>query len=158
MNTTQRTLLASVIACCMIAIIAAVSQTPAPAEDQSGYTLFGSTPRPIKHFNVTASASGDNTLIAAVEGKKLLVLALAIHSTAESTAAVNFYLHNDDNNLAGSATATIPIDKSGIDGYQGFVWANNQFGWVKTDTANEALSINLSAAQPVICVGAYVEL
>ena len=126
------------------------------SEVQSGYVLIGSSVRPIKRFHKTVGSSGDNTLIAAVEGKKFLVLAFSVIAT--SATPVSCYLHNGDNAVLGSADAKITVDATGSEGPAGAVFSENRFGWFETDTANEALELNLSAAVPVICVGAYVEV
>ncbi len=151
----KRTLLL-IVALCVVAWLFVPPAMHVDAEDQSGYTLFGAKPRKIKHFNVVAADSGDNTLVAAVADKKVLVLSLAILST--STTSVSAYLHNGDNALLGDGSTKIPLDVDGIDGPAGLVLGNNTFGWFKTDTTNEALSLNLSGATSVICVGAYVEV
>jgi hypothetical protein len=149
--------------CCLLALGALLATLPflAPntlAEDQSGYTLFGSTPRPIKHFNVTTTDAGDNTIIEAAEGHTFLILACSVFSTHEMTDAVAFYIHSGNENLAGSPAGTFPIDKAGVEGYGGFVMGANTFGWMKTTTPNQAVSIHLSANQTVICIGTYIEL
>lgn len=126
------------------------------SEVQSGFVLIGSAVRPIKRFHKAVGSSGDNTLIAAVAGKKFLVLAFSVIATA--TSPVSCYLHNDDNNVFGSSDVKFTVDASGADGPAGMIFSENRFGWFETDADNEALQINLSEAVPVICVGAYVEV
>ncbi len=77
---------------------------------------------------------------------------------ATSATPVSCYLHNGDNAALGTADAKITVDAAGLDGPAGAIFSENRFGWFETDTVNEALEINLSAAVPVICVGAYVEI
>ncbi len=126
------------------------------SEVQSGYVLIGSAVRPIKRFHKAVGSSGDNTLIAAVEGKKFLVLAFSVIAT--SATPVSCYLHNGDNAVLGTADAKLTIDAAGVDGPAGAMFNENRFGWFETDAVNEALEINLSGATAVICVGAYVEI
>ncbi|MFA5379331.1 MAG: hypothetical protein WC455_26480 [Dehalococcoidia bacterium] len=128
------------------------------AEDQSSYTLFGQTPREIKHFNVTTTTTGDNEVIAGVTDKTFLILACSVFSTDESTAKVAFYMHSGAQAVAGSATGKFPIDKTGISGYAGWVMGANTYGWLSTTTTGEALTINLDGDQTVNVIGTYIEL
>ena len=97
----------------------------------------------------TINASGDTAALAAVTGKTYLITGIAIQSTYESTAVVAVYVKSGDRNVIGSSTARIPIDKTGIDGYAGFVWQQNLDGWA-SGKLSEAITINCSAAQPII--------
>lgn len=100
--------------------------------------------------HVVAASSGANTLLAADPSAVYVMTHLAVIAT--STTAVSFYLYNGDNMLLGNATNKVTIDLDGIDGPMGFILPYNERGWAITDTKNELLGINLSAATPVIVI------
>jgi hypothetical protein len=60
--------------------------------------------------------------------------------------------------LLGDGTNKITLDMDGAGGPAGFVLPWNPGGWFESDTANEALAIDLSAATPVIWAVTYVEV
>ncbi|MEA3226026.1 MAG: hypothetical protein U9Q07_08755 [Planctomycetota bacterium] len=114
-------------------------------------TTRGAEPNP---KNYIATASGDNTLLAAdAAGRSYLIHAIAVIAT--SGTAVSFYVHNDDNDMLGDSTNKLTIDLDGSDGPGGFVLPYNHGGWMETDVGGEAVSINLSAATPVIVLVMY---
>lgn len=94
---------------------------------------------------ITASSSGNNSLVSAVSGKKIRVLALWL--TANGTVNVKF------------VSATTP-DITGL-AYlvvnTGFVLPFNPVGWFETATTS-ALQINLSAGTAVGGSLTYVEI
>jgi len=92
-----------------------------PRSGTAGNAIFGA-------FN--ASASGDTTLVAAVAGKKIRVLALTVISTAANS--VHF------RSLATPITATFPLAANG-----GVVLPVNELGWFET-AVGEALVVNMS--------------
>lgn len=116
----------------------------------------GTTACAIKRLSGIATASGANTIIAAVADKKIRVLALSLLAT--STTAVVAYIYNGDYMLLGDSTNKLTLDMDGVGGPAGLVMPFNQGGWFQTDTANEALVINLGAATPVIWAITYMEV
>jgi hypothetical protein len=108
-------------------------------------------------FSVVAASSGANELIAAVGSRKIRIHALAIFGTAATV--TNIFVYNVDNDLLGNTGNRIPIavDADG-DNSAGFVLGWNPGGWFETDVVNEAVSIDLSAAQDVIVTGTYTEV
>jgi len=122
-----------------------------------GTNLYdGTTALTIKRLSGIATASGANTMIAAVADKKIRVLALSLLAT--STTAVSAYVYNGDYMLLGDGTNKLTLDMDGGGGPAGVVLPYNQGGWFQTDTNNEALAINLSGATPVIWCLTYVEV
>lgn len=122
-----------------------------------GTNLYdGTTALTLKRATGIATASGANTMVAAVESKTLRILALALFAT--STTAVSAYVYNGDYNLLGDGTNKLQLDADGGGGPAGFVMPFNPGGWCQTDTANEALAINLSGATPVIWAVTYCEV
>ena len=116
----------------------------------------GTTACTIKRLSGIATASGANTIIAAVADKKIRVLALSLLAT--STTAVVAYIYNGDYMLLGDGTNKLTLDMDGVGGPAGLVMPFNQGGWFQTDTANEALAINLGGATPVIWAITYMEV
>lgn len=110
----------------------------------------------IKRLSGIATASGANTIITAVADKKLRILALSLLAT--STTAVVLYLYNGDYMLLGDGTNKLTLDMDGVGGPAGLVLPFNQGGWFQTDTANEALAVNLGGATPVIWCVTYIEV
>jgi len=96
-----------------------------------------------------ATASGASVALAAVTDKTYLISSITFLSTYESTAVVAVYVTSGDRNVIGSATARIPLDKTGIAGYQG-ITLTHEGGYVAVGKKGEAITINLSAAQAVI--------
>jgi hypothetical protein len=122
-----------------------------------GTNLYdGTTALTIKRASGVATAENANTMIAAVADKKIRVLALSLIAT--SATLVTAYVYNGDYMLLGNATNMITLDMDGGSGPAGLVLPWNPGGWFQTDTANEALAIDLSAAQPVIWAVTYVEV
>lgn len=96
-----------------------------------------------------ATAAGNNVILAAEPGRGYTIHAVAVQATDEATAKVTVYLASTTTDLIGNATATTPIDKTGIDGYAGYVWQYNPVGWASAPIG-EPVNVVLSAAQPVI--------
>lgn len=103
-------------------------------------------PTPIKYASVDASASGDNTIVEAVTGKKVRVLAVFLVATSGLT--VRF-----ESDASGAAlTGQMSIGTNG-----GFVLPFNYAGWFETAT-DELLNMELSAASPVCGGIVYTEV
>ena len=126
------------------------------AASQSSYLFDGATRCQVKRTTGLA-ASGTTAMVAAVSGKKIRGLALALFAT--SATVTNIYVANDDNNILGDSSNPIPLatDADG-DNSAGFVLPWNPGGWFQTDTANEALNLILSAAQDVVYALTYIEV
>lgn len=101
---------------------------------------------PVKRAAVAASTQGDNTLVAAVAGKAIRVLALVL---VASGGANTVRLESD----AGGTALTGQMD-IGDNGQ--LVLPYNPAGWVAT-AAGELLNLELSAATAVAGVVIYVE-
>ncbi len=101
-------------------------------------------------------APGADVMIAAVGGKKLLIVALSL--TAKSTTTNSVYIDNVDNDLWGDVTDAIPlsVDADG-DTIAGIVLPYNPAGWFKTDAVNEAVTLNSSAAQKIAWSISWIE-
>lgn len=92
---------------------------------------------PIKYAKISASSSGNNTLVAAVTGKKIRLVAVAMMAAA----AVN----------AKFQTAAGGTDLTGLfypAANGGFVLPYNEEGWFET-VVGELLNLNLSGAVAV---------
>lgn len=101
-------------------------------------------------------APGTDDMIAAVGGKKLLILALSLFATSTTTNTI--YVDNVDNDLLGNSGngIALSLDADG-DTVAGFVLPYNPGGWFKTDAVNEAVTLNSSAAQDIIWCITYIE-
>ena len=101
-------------------------------------------------------APGTDDMIAAVGGKKLLVTGLTLLAT--STTTNNVFVDNVDNDLLGNIgnPIALSIDADG-DTIPGIVLAYNPAGHFKTDTVNEAVTLNTSAAQDIIWSITWIE-
>ena len=96
-----------------------------------------------------ATASGANVALAAVTDQTYFISSITFAATHESTAVVALYVTSGDRNVIGTSTARIPIDKTGLSGYAG-ITITHENGYVAAGKKSEAITINLSAAQPVI--------
>lgn len=123
---------------------------------QGAALMDGATRATIKRISGIATSSGANTLIAAVAGYQIRVLAMSLIAT--STTAVSAYVYNGDYMLFGDGTNKLTLDMDGVGGPAGFVLPWNPGGWFQTDTDNEALALNLSGATPVIWAVTYIEV
>lgn len=95
---------------------------------------------------VAASNSGDNTLVAAVAGKKIRVLACVL--IAASAVTIRF-----ESGAGGTAmTGQMPVGANG-----GFTLPYNPHGWFDT-IAGELLNLELGGAVAVAGVVVYVEV
>lgn len=105
----------------------------------------GNVPLLVKHAAIAASASGDNTVVAAVSGKAIYLLAYNIMSNGAVNAKWKSGASTD---LTGLAY----MDAAG----KGKVCNYNPKAWCKT-AAGEALVLNLSGAVAVGGEITYVE-
>lgn len=102
--------------------------------------------------NTVATASGNNTVLAVPDGKRCRVHSATFVCTKGMTASVGLYVKDGTHNLIGSATALIPIDKTGINGPPGITIESEKYGIMVTQTAGDDIVVNLDAAQPVIVI------
>lgn len=101
----------------------------------------------IKRAIIDGATSGDNTLVAAVTGKKIRVLALFAIMTGTAV-TIRF-----ESGAGGTAlTGQMQPTQGG-----GFVLSYNPVGWFET-AAGELLNMELSGAQSVDGVLTYVEV
>lgn len=103
------------------------------------------TPATVKFASIAAAGSGDNALVAAVVGKKIRVISVALSASA----AVN----------AKFRSAAVDISGLFYFGSTGpaLTLARNQNGWFET-AAGAALNINLSGAVAVGGMLSYIEV
>lgn len=123
---------------------------------QSAAAMDGATRCAVKRFRVKCG-NGANTLISAVADKKFRIRSLAFLSTS-ATSVTAFLSTTTDTGVLGDSTNPLKFDLDGADGPAGVVLAHNPDGWLETSTANEALVCTLNAAQPVWCIGTYIEM
>lgn len=91
----------------------------------------------VRRIAVSASTSGDNTILAAVTGKRIRLIAAALTVAG----AVNAKWQSS---TAGDLSGVYVLSASG----DGIVLPYNPAGWVET-VAGEALELNLSGAVAV---------
>jgi hypothetical protein len=113
------------------------------AEVTSSAFRLQSNQSEVKHAPVAVSATG--TIVAAVPGKKISVLAFALTSSGIVNVKFQSHTTGDISGLFYEIANT------------GFVLGPNEWGWCET-VAGEALDINLSAGVPVGGVLTYVEV
>lgn len=101
---------------------------------------------PIKFAKISASSSGNNTLVAAVSGKKIRVISLALMAAS----AVNAKLQT-----AAGGTDITGLFYPAANG--GFVLPYNEGGWCET-VSGELLNLNLSGAVAVGGCMTYQEI
>lgn len=102
--------------------------------------------RNVKHVKIDAAASGDNTLVAAVLGKRILVTSLFLVSAG--TVNVRF---------ESGASGTALTGQMNLIANTGFALNYNEYGWFATDKS-ELLNLELSGAVSVDGSLSYVEL
>jgi hypothetical protein len=104
-----------------------------------------------KFAAIAAATSGDNTLVAAVSGKKIRVLALAIIAGA----AGNIYFTSAAGGtvIFGGSTNKIQLAANG-----GFVLPFNPVGWMENSSTNQLLNMNASSTGPFSGGLVYVEV
>ena len=100
----------------------------------------------VKHAAIDAASSGNNTLVAAVSGKKIRVLALFITMTG-TLVTIRFEDGADGTALTGQMGPTAG---------QTIVLPFNPVGWFETSAAT-LLNLELGGAQSVDGVLVYIE-
>ena len=105
---------------------------------------------PIKYAAIAAATSGANTLLAAVSGKRIRVLALMIVAGA----AGNIYFTSA---AAGAVIFGGSTNKINLPANGGFVLPFNPAGWFET-VADELLNLNASSTGPFSGGLVYQEL
>jgi hypothetical protein len=127
--------------------ITAATALPVAASPETSTVYNGSVATTPSFAPIVASASGATTLVAAVSGKRIRVLAL----TLTANAAVNLKLqsHATPTDLSGLFYMAAQGD--------GVVLPFSPVGWCQTNVG-EALDINLSAAVAVGGMLVYVAL
>ena len=104
----------------------------------------GDTPYyPVKSVYVDASSLGSTAVVAAITGKSINVLSMAVISTLANN--VKFL------SAATQISATMPLGANG-----GFVLPYNSYGWFNT-AVGEALNVNLSVATATGVMITYIE-
>jgi hypothetical protein len=140
-----------------LATLADTDNEIAPLQvDEDGALMVSETSVACKRASGVAATTAD--IIAQVATKKFRIHALALFAT--SATVTNVYLSTTtDLDVLGNAANPIPLatDADG-DNSAGFVMPWNPGGWTETSTANEALTLNLSAAQDVIWAITYSEV
>lgn len=111
----------------------------------------GTTALTPKFAAIAAASAGDNTLVAAVVGKKIRVLSLFVLAAS----AVNVYFTSAAGGtvIFGGSTNKITLAANG-----GFVLPFSPVGWFENSAANQALVLNLSGAVAVSGGLVYVEV
>jgi len=103
-----------------------------------------------KFVAISASTSGDNTLVSAVSGKKIRVLALS----AVVSAATNIYFTSG---AGGTVIFGGSTNKINIAANSGLVLGFNPVGWFET-ASGQALVVNLSAGNSFSGGLVYIEV
>lgn len=103
----------------------------------------------IKRANIAIASSGDNTVVSAVVGKKIRVVALFM---VASNDVVAYLVDGADTALAGDGTNGIDLTAN-----SGFSLNHNPAGWVET-AAGQSFDINLDGAVAVAGACNYVEI
>lgn len=112
----------------------------------SDYIVVGSRNLPIKFAKINAATSGDNTLVAAVSGKKIRVVSLFY--IAAGTVNTRFESATGGTALTGQMNH---VASSGVS------LSFNETGWFET-IAGELLNLELSAAISVDGCLSYIEV
>jgi len=134
-----------------VAVASNQSAIPATAYNQSSTVYIGTTAYTVKRAKIGITASGANTLVAAVTAKVIRVLAM--HIIAEGSVSVYFYNASASTGIWGDSTNTISL-VAGVP----YVLPPNQWGWFETSAVTELLAINLSQAVIVSGGLVYIEV
>ena len=100
---------------------------------------------------------GTDDIVAAVGARKIRCLALTLIATSTTTNSI--YLDNVDNDLLFNTAnpLAMSLDADG-DTVAGLVMPYNPGGWFETDTVNEAVTLNSSAAEDIAWTITYIEV
>lgn len=109
-----------------------------------------------KSAPISCASSGDNSLVAAVTGKRIVVhsIFLMAYGTANT---VYFKDAASGTAIFGDGSNGLKLDITGTTGTPGFSLPFSEAGWFVTAAAG-ALTLNLSAAQGVAGVVVYSEV
>ena len=99
-----------------------------------------------KYVSISANTSGDNTILAAVTGKKIRILSLVIVSAG----TVNIRLESGAGGTALTGVMPLVVNNS-------LVWPLNQYGYTETAAAT-LLNLELSAGVAVTGCLTYIEV
>lgn len=111
-----------------------------------------------KRFAIACGSNGDNTIVAAVGGKKIRLLALFLAASKAATAAVGAYWKSSGGTaISGDVTHVLPLDAKGVYGPAGLSLPFLPLGHFET-VAGEGLVLVLDGAQAVTGHGLYVEV
>lgn len=102
------------------------------------------------HFN----GSADGNLVAAVGGKKILVLSIWAEQQHGSDAAVNIFFNDSAGDDLIDTAPKIRFTKDG----DGAVFGWNPGGWFETEAQGEGIDIDVSAAVTCDVQVLYVEV
>lgn len=98
---------------------------------------------PVRSASLDTSSLGSNQVVAAIPGKSISVLTVALITTLANN--VKFL------SSASQISPTMPLAANG-----GFVLPYNPYGWFKT-VEGEALNINLSSGTAIGVIVTYIE-
>jgi hypothetical protein len=114
--------------------------------DSSGYIRAGNGSAPVKYAKIDVASSGDNTIVAAVTGKKIRVISLFL--VADGATTVRF-----ESGASGTAlTGAMALIAS-----TGIALPLNEHGWFETAAA-ALLNLELSAVVSVDGGLSYIEV
>jgi hypothetical protein len=103
----------------------------------------------VKYAAIGTATSGDNTIVAAVTGKKIRVVSLYLHAAGD----VDVYVVDGANNdMIGKSTQALDLTTN-----SGCVLPYNPGGWAET-ASGQTLDINLGGNVRVAGVLSYVEI
>jgi hypothetical protein len=117
------------------------------ADLSGGVYPSAETPALVKRAIIDAASSGDNTLVAAVTGKKIRVIFAAFTMTGTAV-TIRFESAAGGTALSGQLT---PAQGQSV------VWPYNPHGWIET-VAGQLLNLELGGAQSVDGVLGYIEV
>lgn len=126
--------------------IAAGTNVIGAVREVSGLMIENAVSVTVKYAAIDVASSGDNTIVAAVSGKKIRVLSLFL--VAAGTVNVRF-----ENGAGGTALT----GQMNLIANTGFVLPHNPHGWFQAGTDNTLLNLELSAAVSVDGALTYIE-
>lgn len=132
--------------------------TPLQVDPNGALYVNPAAAEPKRASGVAAGgAPGTDDMIAAVATRKLRILALGLFAT--SATVNNVFVDNADNDLLFNNANPLPLSlDADADTVPGFVLPFNPGGWFETDTVNEAVTLNSSAAQDIGWTITYIEV
>lgn len=116
------------------------------SQEVSGVMIENAVAVTVKYAAIDAASSGDNTIVAAVSGKKIRVLSLFLVSSG--TVNVRF-----ENGAGGTALT----GQMNLVANTGFVLPHNPHGWFQCGTDNTLLNLELNGAVSVDGALTYIE-